>query len=83
MNEPTSPYLKRPLRSMDEAMDEVEATHGLEEVILDAIVKASVDGAGSSRQFQAAVDSVMAKCPELTEPLAVSVVHRVLSRHGP
>ena len=83
MNQPVSPYLKRPIRSMDQALDEVEANHRLETIILEAIVLARGSGGNSSRQFQAAVDSVIARCPELTEPMAVSVVHRVMARHDP
>ncbi len=80
MNEPVSPYLKRPLRSMDQALDEVESSYGLDEVIRAALIEAEARGMNCSRQFQAAVDRVLALCPELTEAVAVSIVDRVLKR---
>ncbi len=80
MNEPVSPYLKQPLRSLDEALDEVESSYGLGEVIHATLTEAAAKGMNCSRQFQAAVDRVLALCPELTEPVAVRIVDRVLKR---
>ncbi len=80
MNEPVSPYLKQPLRTLDEALDQVESSYGLAEVILAALDEARAKGMNCSRQFQAAVDKVLLHCPELTEPVAVSIVDRVLKR---
>jgi hypothetical protein len=78
--DPVSPYLKRPIRSVEEAQRDLLANGNLKRIILRAITESRSQGRKPTRQFQDAVDALLLARPDIEESLAVKAVHRTMSQ---
>lgn len=77
-SDPVSPYLKRRLRSVEEAEKDILTNGNFKRIILQAVAESRASGRKPARQFQDAVAALMAARPDLPEAAAVTAVHRTM-----
>ena len=78
--DPVSPYLKKPIRSVEEAQSDLLTAGNLRRIILRAITESRAQGRKPTRQFQDAVDALLLARPDIEESIAVKAVHRTMSQ---
>ena len=79
-SDPVSPYLNRPIRSVEEAQRDLLTNGNLRRIVLQAITESRSKGRKPTRQFQDAVDALLSARPDVEESLAVKAVHRAMSQ---
>jgi hypothetical protein len=76
--DPVSPYLKRRIRTLEEAQKDQLTAGSSRYVVFRALEKSRARGDKSGQQFQHAVDALLASSPDLDEAVAVDTVHRFI-----
>lgn len=76
--DPISPYLKRRIRTLEEAQKDRIADGDYRLIVLRALSDSRARGDRPAQQFQQAVDALMSISPELEESVAVDMVHQLI-----
>lgn len=76
--DPISPYLRRRIRSLEEAQKDQLTASGTRHVVFRALEQSRARGDNPQQQFQHAVEALLAACTDLEEAVAVDSVHRLL-----
>lgn len=75
--DPVSPYLKRRIRTLEEAQKD-QLTGSTRYIVYRALEESRARGDKPGQQFKHAIDTLLACSPDLEESVAVDTVHRLL-----